>query len=378
MKDGKKMYQDPSFPQNNIANQVINVTKTYLPPLEEYNSFLQGIWERNWVTNYGPLVLELENKLKNYLGVKHLFFVNNGTIAIQVAIKALEIKKEIITTPFSYIATASSIVWQDCIPIFSDIDPETLCINPNLIENSITSATQAILATHVYGNPCQLNMLETIARKHNLKLIYDAAHAFGVNYKGKSILNYGDISTLSFHGTKIFHTIEGGAIITNDDELAHKISYMINFGHNGPEEYWGLGINGKNSEFHAAMGLCLLPKFEQILQRRKDLCELYDRLLWNPVLTRPRINNTVKQNYGYYPLIFPNQETMLKVKSALNDQQIYPRRYFFPALNTLDFIKIQRMEVAEAISSRILCLPLYYDLTQDSVMKISLIINENS
>jgi dTDP-4-amino-4,6-dideoxygalactose transaminase len=356
---------------------MINVTKTYLPPLDEYYGFLQGIWERGWVTNYGPLVLELEDRLKKYLRVKHLFFVSNGTIALQTAIKALDIKGEIITTPFSYIATSSSIIWQNCKPVFSDIEPNTLCLNPQLIEESISPDTQAILATHVYGNPCDIEAIEAIAQKHGLKVIYDAAHAFNVNYKGQSVLSYGNISTLSFHATKLFHTIEGGAIVTNDDDLAHKVSYMINFGHNGQEKFWGLGINGKNSELHAAMGLCLLPKVQDFIRRRYEITQLYNQLLQKTELTRPLIRENVDYNYAYYPLLFPTEEGMLAVREALNAQHIFPRRYFYPSLNTLDFIKRQKMEIAEEISPRVLCLPLYHELPDASVRQIAKIINDN-
>ncbi|RDC66108.1 DegT/DnrJ/EryC1/StrS family aminotransferase [Adhaeribacter pallidiroseus] len=360
-----------------MSNPIINVTKTYLPPLEEYSVLLKGIWERGWVTNFGPLVLELEEKLKRYLGVKHIFFVSNGTIALQVAIKALEIRGEIITTPFSYIATASSIGWEDCKPVFADINPDTLCLNPRLIEEKISVHTQAILATHVYGNPCDVETIEAIAAKHQLKVIYDAAHAFGVQYKNQSLLNFGDISTLSFHATKLFHTIEGGAIVTNDEELAHRISYMINFGHNGPENFFGLGINGKNSEVHAAMGLCLLPKIGDIIRKRRELSTLYDRLLQDLPLTRPIISNDVIYNFAYYPILFRTEANMLIVREALNRHNIFPRRYFYPALSTLDFLQIQNMVVAEDISQRVLCLPLYHELPYATVTQITQIINDN-
>ena len=234
---------------------MIPVTKSFLPPIEDYIEYLKQIWDSNQLTNNGPLVKELEQKLKEYFDVKHLFFVSNGTIAEQIAIKAADLKGDIITTPFSYVATTSSIVWEGCQPVFVDIDPQTLCMNPDLIEDAITEKTTGIIPTHVYGIPCDVEKIQEIAEKHSLKVIYDAAHTFGGKYKGKSIASYGDISFLSFHATKVFHTVEGGAIITNDDELAHKISYMRNFGHNGPEDFWGVGINGNNSEFHAAMGL---------------------------------------------------------------------------------------------------------------------------
>ena len=201
---------------------MIPVTKSFLPPIEDYIKYLEKIWNSNQLTNNGPLVQELEAKLKEYLGVKHLFFVSNGTIALQIAIKALDLHGEIIMTPFSYVATTSSIVWEGCQPVFVDIDPHTLCIDPNLIDDAITDKTTGILATHVYGIPCDVEKIQSIANKHGLKVLYDAAHTFGGKYKGKAIVAYGDIGVLSFHATKIFHTVEGGALITDDDEVGHQ------------------------------------------------------------------------------------------------------------------------------------------------------------
>jgi Predicted pyridoxal phosphate-dependent enzyme apparently involved in regulation of cell wall biogenesis len=220
---------------------MINVTKSFLPPLEEYTEYLKGIWERGHLTNHGPLVNELEEKLRTYFNVKHFFFISNGTVALQLAIKALNVKQEVITTPFSYVATTSSLVWENAKPVFVDIDPKTFTIDPLKIEEAITPDTSAILATHVYGIPCAVSQIQEIAERHNLKIIYDAAHAFAVNYKNTSILNYGDISILSFHATKLFHTVEGGGIATNSDEVAHRISYMRNFGHKGHGRVLGIG-----------------------------------------------------------------------------------------------------------------------------------------
>ncbi len=351
--------------------QQINVTKTYLPPLEEYTAYLQGIWERGHLTNHGPLLQDLEEKLKTYLGVKHLFVVNNGTIALQIAIKALELKNEIITTPFSYVATTSSIAWENCTPVFADIDPKTLCINPDELKKKITPLTTAILATHVYGIPCNVEAVKEIAEQNNLKVIYDAAHAFGVNYKGASVLTYGDISTLSFHATKLFHTIEGGAIITNDDELAHKISYMRNFGHNGPEAFFGVGINGKTSEFNAAMGLCILPKVPELIEARKRISELYDELLKNTSLEKPQLPEKTEYNYAYYPVLFKSEEQLLEARKKLNDNLIFPRRYFYPSLNTLNYVGKQEVPVSENSSKRVLCLPIYFDLAEDDARRIA-------
>lgn len=355
---------------------MINVTKSYLPPLSTYTKYLEGIWERNWVTNHGPLVAELEEKLKNYFKVKHLFFVKNGTTALQISIKALDLKGEVITTPFSYVATTSSLVWERCKPIFADINPTTLCLDPNQVEKSITKKTTGILATHVYGIPCDVEKLQKISKKHGLKLIYDAAHAFGVKVNGKSILNHGDISTLSFHATKLFHTGEGGAIVTNDDVLAHKISYLRNFGHKGQEDFWGLGINGKNSELHAAMGLSIFPKINQLIEKRKYLTSLYEINIKSNRVSRPKVIGKVEYNYSYFPLLFETEELLLKVKEALNKKDIQPRRYFFPSLNKLNYVKKQAMPVSEDIARRVLCLPLFYDLKRSEVNLISGVVNE--
>ncbi|MCB2379722.1 DegT/DnrJ/EryC1/StrS family aminotransferase [Hymenobacter sp. BT635] len=353
----------------------INVTKSYLPPMEEYAGYLAGIWERVYLTNAGPLVVELEKSLKEYLGVKHLFFVNNGTIALQIALKALDLKGEILTTPFSYVATTSSIVWEGSTPVFVDIDPETLCINPELLEAAITPQTVAIMATHVYGNPCNVEAIEAVAQRHGLRVIYDAAHAFGVMYKDMSVLNYGDVSTLSFHATKLFHTVEGGAIVTNDDDLAHRISYMRNFGHNGPEAFWGVGVNGKSSEFHAAMGLCVLPRVDELIRRRREISELYDALLADTPVRQPRLQeHTTRYNYSYYPTVMPSEPVLLAVRDALNAADVTPRRYFYPSLNTLEYVGHQPAPVSEDISTRALCLPLYYELTDEEVQLICSII----
>jgi dTDP-4-amino-4,6-dideoxygalactose transaminase len=353
---------------------MINVTKTYLPPLEDYVKYLEHIWASNQLTNNGPLVKELESKLKDYLGVKHLFFVSNGTIALQIAIRALDLHGEIITTPFSYVATTSSIVWEGCQPVFVDIDHKTLCLNPDLIEAAITPRTTAILPVHVYGYPCDIESIEQIADRHRLKVIYDAAHAFGVMYKGKSLCSFGDISTLSFHATKLFHTVEGGALVTDDDEIAHRIAYMRNFGHKGAEDFWGLGVNGKNSELHAAMGLCVLPKVHELIDRRKNLCELYDNILRDSCLSRPICSDRTMYNYSYYPMLFPSEVDLLAARSALNACDIFPRRYFYPPLHWLPYINHVDMSVAGNVSPRVLCLPLFPDLEYSTIENIASVI----
>jgi dTDP-4-amino-4,6-dideoxygalactose transaminase len=356
---------------------LLNVTKSFLPSLELYHKYLEGIWERNHLSNQGPLALELEEKLRSFLGVNHCLFVNNGTIAIQIAIKALELKGEIITTPFSYVATVSSIVWENAIPVFVDICPDNFTIDVSLIEEAITSKTSAILATHVYGIPCDVVAIQQIAAKYKLKVIYDAAHAFGVQHKGESLASYGDISTLSFHATKLFHTVEGGGIVTNDNELAHRMSFMRNFGHKGQEEFWGLGVNGKSSELHAAMGLCVFPHVAEIIASRKQSSKLYDKYFADSEieLQRPIISPEVDYNYAYYPVVFKTEKQLLTVKDSLNAAYIYPRRYFYPALHLLPYVTgTNHLPVAESISQRVLCLPLFYDLPAESVKRICSII----
>ena len=352
---------------------MIPVTKPFLPPREDYEALLRGVWEREWITNNGPLVQELELKLKEYLNLDYLLYLGNGTIALQIAIKALDIKGEIITTPFSYIATTSSIVWEGCNPVFVDIDEDSLNLDPAKIERAITNKTKAILATHCFGNACDIDAIQKIADKYNLKVIYDAAHCFGTKYKGKSILKYGDISTISFHATKLMHSTEGGAVICKNGVLEEKMSKMRNFGHDGPLRYSGVGINGKNSEFHAAMGLCVLNYISEILKRRKSQSLYYDSKLKDLSVKRPQIQAECDYNFAYYPVIFESEETTLRILKELEKENISARRYFYPSLSSVDYVKKVATPVSDKISSSILCLPLYYDLKtqeQDTIVEI--------
>lgn len=342
---------------------MIPVTKPFLPKAKEYDEYLQSIWERQWLTNNGPLVNEFELKLKAYLGVEHLLYVSNGTVALQIAIKALELKGEIITTPFSFVATTSSIVWEGCKPVFTDIDPETFNIDPEKIEAAITSQTSAILATHVYGNPCDIDAIQAIATKYNLRVIYDAAHCFGTKYKNKSVYDYGDISTTSFHATKLFHSIEGGAVFTKDPDLLKKMAFMRNFGYNGPDSFTELGINGKNCEFHAAMGLCNLKYADEILKKRKVLSLYYLEKLSELKASYPKHNADFNSNYAYFPVLFENRELMYKCLSALEADKIYCRRYFYPSLASLPYVQKMALPVCDSVVERIICLPLYHTLT---------------
>ena len=350
---------------------MINVTKPFLPPQVEYEMALKDVWRRGWLTNNGPLVNELEMNLKEHLDLKHLLYLSNGTIAIQLAIKALDLVGEIITTPFSYVATTSSIVWENCTPVFADIDATTLNIDPKCIEAVITPKSVAILATHVFGNPCDVEAIEDIAKRHNLKVIYDGAHCFGTKYKGKSLFDYGDICTTSFHATKLFHTVEGGAVMMQCPELTRKIARMRNFGHDGPEHFDGIGVNGKNSEFHALMGVINLRYIDEIMAQRKRQAVLYDDRLKNLDVQPIRILPRTEPNHAYYPVIFKSEEALLKAVATLNAHWIYPRRYFYPSLSKLPYVTLQDCPVCESISSRILCLPMYHELTDEEIVFIT-------
>jgi dTDP-4-amino-4,6-dideoxygalactose transaminase len=355
---------------------MINVTKTYLPNKEKYKKYIDEIYENGWLTNNGPLVQRLEKRLADYLGVKNIVLVSNGTVALEIAYRTLGLKGFVITTPFSFVATTSSLVTNDLLPIFSDIDENTFNLNPKNIERLITPNTSAILPVHVFGNACEVEEIEEIANKYNLKVIYDAAHAFDVKYKDKSVLNYGNISTLSFHSTKLFHSIEGGALIINDDKLVEKARYLINFGIKNAEEIPHLGTNAKMNEFEAAMGLCVLDDIEEIKEKRKVITENYREELKDLVLFQEQ-NENATQNYSYFPVVFRNEEELLKVQKALNEQNIMPRRYFYPSLDTLTYIEPkQECKISRDISGKILCLPIYAELETIIQYKIISIIKE--
>jgi len=344
---------------------LIPVTQPFLPPKSELYALLDEVYDRNWLTNNGPLVNLLEAEVPKFLNYNgHFSYVNNGTIALQIAIKALALQGEIITTPFSYVATTSSIVWEGCTPVFVDIDKASCNIDPKLIEAAITPKTSAILATHVYGNPCDVEAIDAIAKKHNLKVIYDAAHCFGTTYKGKSIFEYGDISTTSFHATKLFHTVEGGAIFTNNKDLAHKIAYMRNFGHNGQEAFWGVGINGKNSEFHAAMGIANLKYAAGILAKRKSQWLSYRDGLSDHINVL-KLHEEAGYNFAYFPVFFDSEEELLDTKKVLEKNKVFCRRYFYPSLNTLDYTnQNESCEVAEQVAKTVLIIPLFDTLEE--------------
>lgn len=349
---------------------MIPVTKTFLPPIAEYQKHLHEIWESNQLTNGGNLLYDFIRDVQKFLQVPYMIPTANGTLPLQIALKLLANGGEVITTPFSYVATTATIVWENCTPVFVDIHPEFLTIDETKIEAAITSKTTAILATHVYGNPCNIFEMERIAKKHNLKIIYDAAHSFGVNYKGQSIFNFGDISTCSFHATKIFHTGEGGAMFCKDPTLRVKMFYSHNFGHKGEEDFFGLGINAKMSELQAAMGLAVLPYLNKLIKKRKELVKLYQEKLKFSNYRKLTIREGTDWNYSYYPIIFNSEEDLLKVKEHLNQKNIFPRRYFYPSLNTLEYVNSKQMPFSEQISKTILCLPLFESLGHKDVKYI--------
>ena len=352
---------------------MINVTKTYLPDKKKYIAYVDKIYENGWVTNDGPLVHELQKRLAKYLGVKNIILVANGTIALEIAYRLLKLKGEVITTPFSFVATTSSLVSNNLKPIFADIDASSLNMNPENIESLITSKTSAIVPVHVFGNACAVEDIEKIADKHNLKVIYDAAHAFSEDFKGESILKYGDVSTLSFHATKIFHSVEGGALIINDDRLVQDAKYLINFGIDGPESVKALGTNAKMNEFEAAMGLCVLDDIELIKKERKELYQRYYKALEGIVEIQVR-NNDCTNNHAYFPVLFENEQQLLRVTKILNDNNINPRRYFYPSLDTLPYTQYSAvMPISRNVASRIVALPIYPGLdfkTQDKIINI--------
>lgn len=355
---------------------MIPVNKPFLPDLEEYQGFLKGIWQRNWLTNHGPLVSKLEEELARYLGVKHLFFVNNGTIAIQIALKAVAKPGKVITTPFSYVATTSSLVWEGYKPVFADIEKQSFNIDPDKVEELIDDEVTAILATHVYGNPCLVERLEQISEKHGVPVLYDAAHAFGTHKNGKGILNYGLVSTCSFHATKLFHTIEGGALATNDDSVAEQIKLLRNFGHLSSYEFGQAGINGKSSEFNAAMGLANLNHIADIVADRARVYDRYNQefevQFSSDKLAQPAAENGWTANKSYYPVVFSTEEKLKEVVAHLEKYQIYTRRYFYPSLNLLPYLQTQySCPVSEDISCRVLCLPMYYGLSNEEIVMIA-------
>lgn len=356
---------------------MIPVTKPYFPNREKFKSYIDGIYERQWLTNNGQLVQQLTQRLEAYLGVENLLLVSNGTLALQIAYRALGVsdttpgaQPEAITTPFTFIATASSLKWDGVQPVFVDIDPNTWCLNPDNIEAAITPNTRTIVPVHVFGNACDVEAIGAIGQKHNLKVIYDASHAFAVNYKGESLLKHGDAATLSFHATKLFHTGEGGAIIFKRKEDLERAKTIINFGITGPENIEVLGINAKMNELQAAMGLCVLDEMEGNLKARNVIWQHYERALGQTLQLQAK-PEALEYNYAYFPVVFESEEQAMRVAAKLKEQGVLARRYFYPSLDSLDVvIGKNNSQVSRSIASRILCLPLYYGLEIESSKSI--------
>jgi len=354
---------------------MITVTKPTLPELDKYVEYLKTIWSNRWLTNDGQFTQLLEKKLNDYLRTKNVVLVSNGTLALQLALRALSLQGEVITTPFTFMATTNVIIWEKLKPVFADIDPLTFNIDPADVERKITEKTSAILAVHVYGNPCYVEELQEISDKHDLKLIFDSAHAFGVEYKNKSVLDYGDISTLSFHATKVFNTIEGGAIVPAKEELIETLRLLRNHGIKSEEEVTLAGTNAKMNEFQAAMGLCNLENIDSNLQLRKKLYDEYKERLGCERVRFQEITAT-KYNYSYMPVCFESGRIRNEVFSELLQRGIKSRKYFYPLTVKADYFMTQKLNqnsdlgIASSISDRILCLPLYPDLDTSTVQHI--------
>lgn len=348
-------------PPIEVAATPIHVTRTFLPPREEYLHWLDKAYSNHVLTNNGPIHRELEETLRVRFRVPHLRLMANGTLALQLAIRALGVTGKVITTPFSYVATTSAILWEGCEPLFVDIDPTTGCIDAALIEQAITPDTSAILATHVYGIPCDVEAIGAIAKKHGLKVIYDAAHAFDVEYKGKSILRYGDASTLSFHATKLFHTVEGGAVVMHDEEADKRLRLLRSFGH-VYDEHFSLGINAKLSEIHAAMGMAILPHMEKNIAERKAIVERYEEQMKDLGVDRPRIPEGTTYNFAYHPIVLNDRAEREGLLEALARTGVHARRYFFPSLDTLPYVDATTCPRSRDLADRALCLPLYNGL----------------
>lgn len=360
-----------------MENKAIYVTQPSLASLDKVHDLLEGVWKRGILTHNGPLVQQFENQLCEKLGIPSLVSVVNGTVAIQMAIKALELKGEIITTPFTWVATISAIQWEGCSPVFCDIDAETLNIDVNKIEACITDKTVAIMPVHVFGNPCDVHAIQQIADKHGLKVIYDAAHAIGSTVDGQSALAFGDVSATSLHATKLLNTGEGGACVAMDEALHRKLQRIRFFGHSDDKtDIVEEGFNGKMTEIHAALGLANLELYDQVLEDRKTKYEMYiSALKKNDNLTFQVLKHG-ECNYSYFPVIFESESVLLSVLEKLTAQNIIPRRYFYPSVNTFNnIVDYSPMPVSEDIASRILCLPLYYSLTHEEIQLICGIVN---
>ncbi len=363
----------------------IFVTQPFLPPLAEFIPYLEKIWENKWLTNAGPFHNELESVLAEYLGVEHLALFTNGTIALVTALQALRITGEVITTPYSFVATAHSLLWNDIRPVFVDINPNTFNLDADKIEQAITPKTTAIMPVHCYGNPAEVERIQKIADTYGLKVIYDAAHAFGVQYKGQSILKHGDLSILSFHATKVFTTFEGGAIVCPDAKTKQRIDYLKNFGFADEVTIMAPGINGKMSEFQAAFGLLLLKHMDTALSRRKAIAARYRRILADiPGIEIPAEPYDTVQTHSYFPILVDGEFRLTRdaLYQLMRDNGIYSRRYFYPLISDMPMYRglpsadKSNLPIAKEISERILCLPIYPALGDEEIDFIASFIYE--
>jgi dTDP-4-amino-4,6-dideoxygalactose transaminase len=353
-------------------NQRINVTQSFLPPLSEFIPYLETIWEKKWLTNMGDFHKELEEKLCEYLNVKHISLFTNGTLALVTALQALRITGEVITTPFSFVATTHALWWNDIKPVFVDIEPQTFNVDPEKIEAAITPKTTAILPVHVYGNPCNVFKIKDIADTYGLKVIYDAAHTFGVTIKGIPVLNFGDLSVMSFHATKVYNTFEGGAIVCHDEATKKRIDNLKNFGFAGETTVVAPGINAKMNEVQAAMGLLQLKYVDENIAKRKKVTEFYRNSLTGiPGISFLTDMPDVRHCYPYFPILIDKEKygkSRDDVYEMFKEYNIYGRRYFYPLISqfptyrALESAMPGKMPVAESVSGQVLCLPIYPDL----------------
>lgn len=335
------------------------VPKIYLPDKEKFKAYIDGIYENGWLTNNGPLLQKLEKRLEEQFGVKNLLCVSSGTSALQLAYRALEIKGEVITTPFSFVSTTSAIAAEGLTPVFADIDINSYNLDPKNIESVITDKTCAIAPCHVFGNACEIDTIDKIAQKYNLKVIYDASHAFDVQYKDKHILDYGDFAAISFHATKIFHTIEGGALVIKDDNLYKKAKIIRDLGMDGPDSIAMLGINVKMNEVEAAMGLCMLDEMDHIIEEREKSHKYYTEQLSKYVQLQ-KINKDATQSHTYFPIVFRSENEMETVRDVLLKEEIAVRQYFKTSLDMLPYVELRNiMTKSRDLASRILVIPMH-------------------
>lgn len=360
----------------------LHVTKTRFPSRSDFCALVDEMFNSGWVTNQGQLVQRLEHELQKKLNIPHILSCTNGTFALMLSIAHAGLSgKKVAVTAYTYVATLSALLWQKCVPIFVDIEPQSLCMSPSALRKRLIEHPDiaGVIPVHVYGLVCDVESIEEIAQEHSLTLVYDAAQGFGSSYQGQSLLVFGDYAICSFHGTKIFHTAEGGCIVMHTPEAHQEMSLMRAFGHKGDTHYC-LGINGKMSELHAAMGLALLQGTDEEIKKRKACSELYDEYMRsNPNLAFPTHRAGLDYNYAYYPVLLSNETTLLAVMHALAKKNVFPRRYFYPALNTLKYLSPEwkdKCPVAEGAASRVLCLPLYGDMLPEQIYDISCVVNE--